>query len=106
MKIGFLLLVCIVVGSQARSLDKARSKSSFLEDMRKRSFLNTVVHGCSWCGIPELPPNHNSFMQPTLIQPTLLQPALIQPTLMQPALSSDLDSAYQNLLSENFMSIL
>lgn len=91
MKIGFLLLVCIVVGSQARSLDKTRSKSSFLEDMRKRSFLNTVVYGCSWCGIPELPPNHNSFMQPTL---------------MQPALPSDLDSAYQNLLSENFMSIL
>lgn len=91
MKIGFLLLVCIVVGSQARSLDKTRSKSSFLEDMRKRSFLNSVVYGCSWCGIPELPPNHNSFMQPTL---------------MQPALSSDLDSAYQNLLSENFMSIL
>lgn len=101
MKIGFLLLVCIVVGSQARSLDKTRSKSSFLEDMRKRSFLNTVVYGCSWCGIPELPPNHNSFMQPTL-----MQPALIQPTLMQPALSSDLASAYQNLLSENFMSIL
>lgn len=43
MKIGFLLFVCIVAGSQARSLGKTRSKSSFLEDMRKRSMLNTFV---------------------------------------------------------------
>lgn len=34
MKIGCLLFVCIVAGSQARSVGKTRSKSSFLEDMR------------------------------------------------------------------------
>lgn len=46
--------------------------------------LNTIIDGCPWCGVPKqhVPSNPNS--------------------LMQPALSSDLDSALQNILIEDF----